>query len=143
MSPHSSLPSNPRVTVLDEEYAPLADIVCGSPRATPGLALLWNELSRATLVQAGRAPADVVRLGSAVEYTDLTRRESRRIRLVLPREARPPALEPVSGTIGAALLGLRPGDVFHWRAPSGELRSLQVDAVEPPLAPRISRPRQS
>jgi regulator of nucleoside diphosphate kinase len=37
-------PSRPRVFVLDDEYTRLADLVCGSHRATAGLALLWEEL---------------------------------------------------------------------------------------------------
>lgn len=131
--------NNPDVVILDDEYIDLSDIICGSPRATAGLALLWRELGRATLAPRTKAPADLIRMGSRVHFTDLDRRETRMVHLVYPDEASAPVFMSVTSSIGAALLGLRPGDLFSWVDPGGAVRTLRIDKVEPPLRPRIRR----
>ena len=135
----SSQEANPDVVVLDDEYIDLSDIICGSERPTAGLSLLWRELGRATLAPRTRAPADLVRMGSRIHFTDLDRRESRMVHLVYPEDASAPIFVPVTSSIGAALLGLRPGDIFSWLDPAGEVRTLRIDKVEPPLWPRVRK----
>jgi regulator of nucleoside diphosphate kinase len=132
-------PSRPRVFVLDDEYTRLADLVCGSYRATAGLALLWEELKRATILPAGCAPAGLVRMGSRVTYTDLTYREQRRVRLAYPGEGDGPYVAAVTSSVGAALIGLKPREVFRWLSPEGHLRAVRVESVEAPLHPRTIR----
>ncbi|WP_436017747.1 GreA/GreB family elongation factor [Phenylobacterium sp. LjRoot219] len=132
---------NPSIVVLDDEYTDLSDIICSAARTTAGLSLLWRELGRATLSPRTRAPADLVRMGSRVHFTDLDRRESRMVHLVYPEEASTPVFVPVTSSIGAALLGLRPGDVFSWVDPAGEVRTLRIDRVEPPLRPQVRKRR--
>lgn len=131
--------NNPQVVILDDEYVGLSDIICSSARATTGLSLLWRELERAKLAPRAKAPADLVRMGSRVHYTDLDRRETRLVHVVYPDEASVPVFVPVTSSIGAALIGLREGDIFNWTDASGELRTLRVDKVEPPLWPRIRK----
>lgn len=121
--------AGPAVYVVEDEYDALADLVCSSPRATPGLALLWHELERARRVDAEAAPADLVRMGTRFAFTDLTYRESRLARLVYPREADSPNRIPVTSSLGAALLGLHVGEVFQWKTPSGETRAVRVDSI--------------
>lgn len=128
---------NPDVVILSDEYVGLYDIVCGAPSSTSGMCLLSRELVRATLTPRARAPLDLVRMGSRVHFTDLDRRESRMVHLVYPEEAGAPTFIPVTSTIGAALIGLRAGDVFSWKDATGEIRRLRIDAVEPPLWPRV------
>jgi len=136
-----STSDNPDVVVLDDEYIDLSDIICGAQSSTAGLALLWRELGRATLAPRTKAPADLVRMGSRVHYTDLDRRESRLVHLVYPEDAAAPAFLSVTSSIGAALLGLRAGDRFSWVDPAGAVRTVRIDKVEPPLWPRIRKRR--
>ena len=128
----------PAVRVLDGEYDPLADLVCASDQETEGLHLLWQELERATVLPAPQAPADLIRMGSRVRVADLTGGGTRTVRLVFPEEAAGPDRVSVTSALGAALIGLRPGDTFTWRD-KGERRRVRVVAVEPP-PPRRPRP---
>lgn len=136
-------PNRPPVHVVAEEYESLADLVCGAPRATPGLALLWQELQRAFVTPGGRVPADLVRMGSRVTFTDVGRREARTVRLVHPADVLQPIRVSVTSLTGAALLGLRTGALFEWLQDDGEMRRLRVDAVEEPLGPRITPARRT
>ena len=135
--------SNPEILVLDEEHELLSDLVCASVRPTPGVSLLWTELQRATVVAAATAPSDLVRMGSCIEYTDVTSRESRVVRLVPPKEAISAHRVSATSSQGAALLGLRPGRSFRWYAPDGELRIVRVDEVTPPLDIRDPSPKRA
>lgn len=131
--------NRPQVVILEEEYVGLSDILCSSERSTAGLSLLLQELGRAELAPRAKAPSDLVRMRSRVHYTDLDRRESRMVHLVYPEEVSAPVFISVTSAIGAALIGLREGDVFNWTDASGELRTVRVDKVEPPLWPRVRR----
>ena len=122
----------PAVRVLDGEYDPLADLVCASDQETAGLNLLWQELERATVLPAPQAPADLVRMGSRVRVADLTRGGTRTVRLVFPEEATGPNRVSVTSALGAALIGLRPGDTFAWRDPGDAPGRVRVVAVQPP-----------
>lgn len=132
--------SQPPVLIVDREHEALSDLVCASARPTRGISLLWDELKRATLLPAGLAPDEVARLDSRVYFSDLDRREARMVRLVYPHEAASPNLEPVTSTIGAALIGLRAGDVFRWRGADGGVRTVRIDRVEAPARPRVREP---
>jgi regulator of nucleoside diphosphate kinase len=121
----------PTIYVLDEEYELLADLVCSSRKATPGIALLWHELDRAVIVSAGRAPTGLVHMNSLVRYTELDLRQPRTGRIVGAR--RPDAERAglsVTSPVGAALIGLRVGDVFPWVTANGPPRLFRVDDVE-------------
>lgn len=122
--------SSPQVHVLEDEYETLADVVCASYRATPGIALLWQELERAQRLKADEAPNDLVRMGVRLAFTDLERQVSTFARLVYPQEAHRPDGIAVTTSVGAALLGLRKGQVFEWKETSGKRRAVRVDAVE-------------
>lgn len=122
--------TGPAVCILDEEYETLADLVCSSPRATPGIALLWHELERARRLEGQEAPSNRVTVGTRLAFTDLSRRESKVATLVLPQEADGLNRISVTSSVGAALLGLHAGQVLEWKTAGGEVRSVRVDAVE-------------
>lgn len=133
----------PPVMVLEQDYEQLVDLICASPRATPGITLLWQELQRATVLPSTYAPDELARVDSRIHFHDLDRRETRMVRLVYPDEAASPNLEPVTSSIGAALLGLRPGDTFQWCGADGLIRTVQIHQVEPPTRPRRRRSQSS
>lgn len=128
----------PAVFVLDNEYDPLADLVCSSPRSTAGIALLWNELDRATIIEAGRAPEDLVRMGCRVTIRDKNSDEVFSVRLVYPTEAAKPDRVSVASGLGAALIGLPRGEEFHWTSADGRRRVIEIVLVEPPLRPSMT-----
>ncbi|MEH0197651.1 GreA/GreB family elongation factor [Caulobacter sp. CCNWLY153] len=118
----------PPITVCAEDYDALAALVA-HPSAAPGQALLAVELERAAVVE-GALAANRVRLGSQVDYHDLDRDRTRTIRLCLPHEA---SIDEhrvsVTAPVGAALLGLKPGQRFSWAETGGRVRSIKVLAV--------------
>jgi regulator of nucleoside diphosphate kinase len=135
----------PDVTLLEDEYERLFDLICASPRATPGIALLWQELQRAERVRAGEAPEDVVHLGSLVSFTDLTSGRRHAARVVTPDGCAERRRISVTTTNGAALIGLRPGDTFSWSLPTGARGALHIDEVtkDPGRQSRLAEARAS
>ncbi len=91
---------------------------------------LPHELSAAELVPSREIAPDVVTMYSQVEIilTDSGLRQ--KLTLCYPADAEP-ALGFVSvlSPIGAALLGLRAGDLACWRLPDGEERLATVAAI--------------
>jgi regulator of nucleoside diphosphate kinase len=132
----------PRIHILEEDYETLADIVCGSASATPGLELLWRELERAIILRADQAPHGLIHLNSTVSYTDLIDPLHRTVQLVSPGVSRRRGVS-VASSVGAALIGLKVGDQFPWVMPDEGLRILRVDrvAADPDALDRIAAER--
>ncbi|MGC4026025.1 MAG: nucleoside diphosphate kinase regulator [Mesorhizobium sp.] len=91
---------------------------------------LLAELDRAEVVPDARMRGDIVRMGSTVSYTTDSG-EARTVALVYPAEAdiaagRVSILTP----IGAALIGLSPGQSIEWQARDGRAHRLTVTHVE-------------
>lgn len=125
----------PAIHILAADYEVLADIVCASTAATPGVELLWRELQRAVILNTDHPPSGLIHLNSTVRYTDLTDPLHRTVQLVGPGLPRGPRhAVSVASPLGAALIGLRVGDRFPWLSAGEGLRMLRVDRVE--LEPR-------
>ncbi|RUT29230.1 nucleoside diphosphate kinase regulator [Arsenicitalea aurantiaca] len=92
---------------------------------------LHHELDRAELVPDDKIPADVVRIGSMVQYRN-TGGIERIVKVVLPADAND-ALNRVSvlSALGAALIGLRQGQSITWLDHTGRKRLLTVQRVFP------------
>jgi regulator of nucleoside diphosphate kinase len=100
-------------------------------RDGPTAELLAAELDRATLVEAGGVPADVVAIGSRVRFQEERSRTEREVVLVFPSDANASAGRvSVLAPVGAALLGLRVGDVIDWPIPGGRTASIRILAVQ-------------
>jgi regulator of nucleoside diphosphate kinase len=128
----------PEVIFHEDDYDHLLDLVCASPRATPGIALLWQELQRGERVSALHGH-DVARLGSLVTFTDLVSGRRRAAQLVAPGVARERRRLSVTTPHGAALIGLRPGDTFAWSLDRGAAGALRIDAVTDDPRRRLRR----
>lgn len=124
-------PPLPAIYLLESEYEILADAVCGSASATPGIALLWRELQRAVILRTDEAPHGLVHLHSRVSYTDLGAPLRRTVDIAGPEDTAEGGRLALSVTtpVGAALIGLRVGDRFSWPSGAG-VRALRVDRVE-------------
>jgi len=91
---------------------------------------LLRELERATVIESAVFPPDVANIGSWVAYRDRENGQERIVQLVYPEDAdisrgRISVLTP----IGAALLGLSPGQTMRWETRNGAARDLEVTAV--------------
>jgi regulator of nucleoside diphosphate kinase len=101
----------------------------GNGHGDAQLKALEAELSRAALLGADEAAADIITMHAEVHLADLDTGEELCYTLVFPEEAdvrrqRISVLAP----IGTAMLGYRAGDVFEWPVPDG-LRRLKIMCV--------------
>jgi regulator of nucleoside diphosphate kinase len=91
---------------------------------------LLAELDRAKVVKAGRVPPDVVAMHSTVEFSSHGGQQ-RRVKLVFPAEADiAEGKISVMTPLGAALIGLSPGQSFDWAGPGGHTNQLTIISVE-------------
>jgi len=88
---------------------------------------LLYELDRAKVVEDHQLPPDVVRIGSIVRYRAFPD-EERTVKLVLPDGSGEEKAYRLSVTSrhGAALLGLRAGQMMSWVGPDGVAHRIKV-----------------
>lgn len=102
----------------------------GLSRDAGSIALLDEELARATIVPDDALPSGAVALDSKVVFSDLQSGEQREITLVVPSKAgSEQGFVSVLSPVGSALIGLHIGDVIDWPMPGGRVRRLRVLAV--------------
>jgi regulator of nucleoside diphosphate kinase len=110
----------------------LGRLVESAPLSRDGgtLALLDEELARATIVADDALPSDAVALDSRVRFSVLPTGEQREVTLVVPSEvAHGEGRISVLSPVGCALIGLHVGDEIEWPMPHGRVRTLHVLAV--------------
>jgi regulator of nucleoside diphosphate kinase len=91
---------------------------------------LVADLSSADLVHSRDVAPDVVTMYSRVEmvFSDSELRQT--VTVCYPCDAQPQqGFVSVLSPIGAALVGMRVGEVCRWRVPNGQERSAQVTAI--------------
>jgi regulator of nucleoside diphosphate kinase len=120
----------PAIYVTEADFEILSNLADAAGRA-PGGRVLAEEMARAMIVEPNELPRPFVRIGSRVQFQDLSNGQTRAVRISLPRDAsiddnRISVLSPV----GAALIGLTAGEAFHWTDPEGRSRGVRVLAVE-------------
>jgi regulator of nucleoside diphosphate kinase len=124
----------PKIALLAADHERLSALADAAMYNDPETAeMLTEELERARVITRGRAPKEIVRMGSDVLFRDDTTRAIRQVTLVFPGEAdiarnKISVLTPV----GSALIGLRTGQSIGWRMRNGETKRLTVlKVVEP------------
>jgi regulator of nucleoside diphosphate kinase len=123
----------PPIIVSEADYDRLVNLAAAVEERAPDVAgVLQAEMQRARVVPAGAFPAHVVQMGSTVEFRSHAGQQ-RRVTLVYPGDAdlaqgRISILTP----IGAALIGLSPGQSIAWTARDGRRHELTVLNVERP-----------
>jgi regulator of nucleoside diphosphate kinase len=124
------------VILTKADYEKLSSLLMS---AKPEIAeLLEEELGRASIVSDGELPRDVVSMNSKVSFKDLDTGKELVVTLVYPHDADIDENKiSILAPIGAALIGLRVGQVIRWPVPSGKEKRLQVVAVlfQPESAP--------
>ncbi len=90
---------------------------------------LYQELQRATTVDATKIPANVVTMHSKVLLRDATGAKEMTYTLVFPNEANiDTGAISVLAPVGTAILGYREGDVVEWEVPAGR-RSFKIEKI--------------
>ena len=116
----SSLP-DPHIVITDVDLERLLPVL--DQNDTPESESLEAELHRAIIVPQAEVPPDVVTMNSDVVYEDVATGARRSIRVVFPKDADAGSgCVSVLAPIGAALLGLRVGQVIDWMVPNGVKR---------------------
>ncbi len=97
---------------------------------------IHHELDRASIVPDAGLPADVARVGSMVKYRS-SDGDMRTVTLAYPSDAdEERARVSVLSPVGAALIGLRPGQTITRRGWDGDFAAFEVISVSPPVARR-------
>lgn len=120
----------PTLLIGEQTEAVLRSIARSAMAQAPEVATrLLDEIDRADIVPEADVPADVVTFGSFVTYQVLASGAINTIQLVRPHEA-DPALMRVSviSAIGAAIIGLRPGQRIEWEL-GGQRQVVEVVRV--------------
>lgn len=129
-------PALPEIFLTPEEHDRLSRLI-GDAWAPEGVAgLLQQELDRATLCDPGECPAHAVGLDRWIHYTDGRTPTSRRVQIVMPKDADVDAgrISALS-YVGCGLIGLLEGQSILWPDPSGATRRLTPILIEDPDEP--------
>jgi regulator of nucleoside diphosphate kinase len=130
LSPYASGGSlrKPEIAIPEEDLERLSGLAAAAFAKMPDVAeYLESEIERAKILPRGAPSGLLVRMGGRAIYRDEATGAIHDVTLVYPHEAdieqgRISVLTPV----GAALLGLRPGQSIHWTTRSGETRQLTI-----------------
>ncbi len=121
----------PAIYVTEADFEVLSNLAEATAGRAPGGRVLADEMARAVIVEPGEAPRPFVRIGSRVQFKDLSNDQVRDVRISLPRDASiDDARISVLSPVGAALIGLTAGEAFHWTDPEGRARGVRVLAVQ-------------
>lgn len=126
-------PMRPAITLGQSEHRKLRILaMIAAGHTADDSDFLNHELDRAALVPDAHVPDDVVTVGSRVTYaTEDGRRH--RVTLAYPEQADPAAGRvSVTSPVGAALLGLRPGQSITRMGWDGAFTRFAVLSVIPP-----------
>jgi regulator of nucleoside diphosphate kinase len=136
MSATRAAMTRPQIHMIDTEAERLSELALNIETAMPQVSdLLLRETTRAKLHRAAHMPADVVTMGTQVEFRDEASGVTRTVTLAWPQDAdiaagRISILTP----IGAGLIGLREGQQILWPDRDGRERNLTIMRVSQPEA---------
>ncbi len=123
----------PVIYITDADYDVLSRLAHAGGNASASAALLADELDRAIRVRSDH-DEKFVKLGSHVEFQDVSAGKTNKVQLVLPKDAdinagRISVLTPV----GASLIGLTINARFQWVGADGRTRVLEILRVQDPV----------
>ncbi len=123
----------PPVILNRSDFLRLHALTAMNAAPSEAVALLEQELGRAEVVTDDRFPARIVALNSRVTFRDLLSGEQKTVTLVLPDKAdEARGRISVLSRLGAALIGLREGQVIAWETwDEGECMLMAVQVHEP------------
>lgn len=127
-------PKRPPITIVDSEADVLTDLALATQSRAPEVSeMLLEELARAKSCRLSKAPPDVVRMMSHVEFVDEGSGALHSVQLVFPKDADAEAYRvSILTPIGAGLIGMRVGHTISWPNRAGEYRRLRILRVTQP-----------
>lgn len=132
---HPPTASLPRIIVGEAEEQrlnALANAAAMAGRSVNVARVLLAEMERADVVPDREVPCDVVRMSSWVEY-EIDGRNRRRVQIVFPGDANIDADKiSILTPVGAALIGLSPGQTMLLEGHDGRPHRLSVLSVTAP-----------
>lgn len=126
----------PALHICESDYDLVAEYAMGIRKNSPAMSdQLMEEIDRGVVHPDADLPDDVVKLGAEVEFLDEKTSITRRVRLVMPADANvEDGYVSILTPIGAALIGLRAGQIIDWPGRDGRARSIKIlDVVQKPL----------
>ncbi|MBS0215317.1 MAG: nucleoside diphosphate kinase regulator [Proteobacteria bacterium] len=94
-------------------------------RNLPGAEALRAEIDRASVVEPGEVPADIVTMNTTARFVD-DAGANYTLTLVYPEGAGKPGTVSIMAPVGSALLGLKVGQSINWLLPGGKNTRLRV-----------------
>jgi regulator of nucleoside diphosphate kinase len=118
----------PSLVISQEDYQKISTIL--SVVETDIADQLEEELGRAELVPSEELPQDIVSMNSTVTFLDMNTDKEQSVTLAYPNDANI-ELGKVSilAPVGAALIGLRVGQMIDWPIGGGKVRRIKVISV--------------
>jgi len=131
MNENTKRPRLPTLVVGNEDHQRLTDLAIAALDRLPEVAEeLLREMDRARVVNAGKVPESVIRMGFRVVFESNDGRK-REVTLVFPGEADiAEGKVSVMTPIGTALIGLSKGQSISWTARDGRRHELTVLHVD-------------
>lgn len=137
MTVHAPTSSLPKIVIGEREETRLTALATSAlsvGRAEHVARVLLSEMERADLVPDAELPESVVRMNARVDF-EVDDGERREAELVFPGDANIDAGKiSVLTPIGAALIGLSPGQTMMLKGVDGRPHKLKVISVRPPGA---------
>lgn len=129
----------PNIVISQTDHSRLDRLASAAAERMPEASEeLLSELDRARIVPDAALPAEVVQMGSTVEFKPDTG-PARTVSLVFPEEADIAAGKvSILTPIGTALLGLRSGQSITWQARDGRRHELTIVTVRQHVQERRS-----
>lgn len=120
----------PAIILSRQDFDALDRLVGDLPGEGPA-ALLQQELDRAEVCDLRDLPKTAVTLNRWLHYVDDRHPETRRVQIVMPREADiDTGRISILSHVGAGLIGLTEGQSIAWPDPAGVVRRLTPVLVE-------------
>jgi len=128
-------PMRPEIILGDAQHRRLLTLAMSGPgHAAEDSDYMHYELNRASVVPDGELPRDIVRVGSTVTYSS-DGNSVRTVTIVFPEEVNAAAGRiSVLSPVGAALIGLRPGQAITRMGWDGGFSTFTVLSVAPPAS---------
>jgi len=116
------------ITITVTDYQKILSLVQNHPSELS--LMLEDELNRAQIIQDNQLPTDVVGMNSRVHYLDQETGKESIVTLVYPQDANIQENKiSILTPVGAALIGLRKGQIIQWPFPNGKDKKIQVIEV--------------
>ncbi|UYL07231.1 nucleoside diphosphate kinase regulator [Bdellovibrio sp. SKB1291214] len=118
----------PSLVISQEDYTKISTLL--SVSKAPIAEQLEEELDRAELVPSDELPQDTVSMNSQVTFVDLDTGKEQSVILAYPNDANIEQNKvSILAPVGAALIGLRVGQMIDWPIADGKVRRIKVVSV--------------